>query len=177
MAWAPLAMMAVATAVQVASASSQAAAAEEQANYEKEMMRRREEEAHTAALQAEAERRRELNATLNTISAVRAGRGLSDTSMGATVLRDAVSDDQMRDLRNERLSLLSGADAARAAGVQAGNRASAARTAGNFAIAGSLLNFGTKVAGGLGGGGGAGPIGAGTNGGWYGGNANSADWR
>ncbi len=103
-------------------------------------------------MQDEAARREELASNLSSIEAIRAGRGLSQTSPTALVIRDDLTNDAMDDMRVSRLNILNGAESARQSAEQAGKAASNALTAGYLGAGRSLLDFGTSMAGSMSGG-------------------------
>lgn len=142
---AAVALSAVSTAAGIYSSIQQGEAQAAQLSYQQKQQQMREEQLRTQAMQAEAARREELTANLSTIEAIRAGRGLSQTSPTALVIRDDVSSDAMDNTRIERLNILNGAESARQSAEQSGNAASSAATAGWLKGGMSLLNFGADT--------------------------------
>jgi hypothetical protein len=67
----------------------------------------------TAAAQAEAARRGELTSNLETIQAIRAGRGVGSASPTGMGIFDSIIDHAQRDIVTERLNYLTKADSAR----------------------------------------------------------------
>ncbi|MBK3775927.1 hypothetical protein GAY31_17470 [Azospirillum brasilense] len=154
MATAPVAMMALmaaSTAVSVYSSVQQGQAHSAALKAQQQQQQQREEQLRTRAMQDEAARREELASNLSTIEAIRAGRGLSQSSPTALVIRDDLTDTAMDDMRVSRLNILNGAESARQSAQQAGNAASNALTAGYLGAGKSLLDFGANMAGGMGG--------------------------
>lgn len=145
-------MMAASTAVSVYSGVKQGEAQSAAQKYQQQQQQQREEQLRTRAMQDEAARREELASNLSTIEAIRAGRGLSQSSPTALVIRDDLTNDAMDDMRVSRLNILNGAESARQSAEQAGNAASNALTAGYLGAGRSLLDFGTSMAGGMSGG-------------------------
>ncbi|MFC5355655.1 hypothetical protein [Azospirillum himalayense] len=141
-----VAMMAVSTAVSAYSSIQQGQAQSAALKAQQQQQRQREEQLRTRAMQDEAARREELASNLSTIEAIRAGRGLSQTSPTALVIRDDLTDNAMDDMRVSRLNILNGAESARQSAEQAGNAASNALTAGYLGAGRSLLDFGTSLA-------------------------------
>lgn len=141
-----LAATATSTAVGVYSSVKQGEAQSAALKSQQQQQQQREEQLRTRAMQDEAARREELASNLSTIEAIRAGRGLSQTSPTALVIRDDLTDNAMDDMRVSRLNILNGAESARQAGQQAGNAASNALTAGYLGAGRSLLDFGTSLA-------------------------------
>ena len=109
---------------------------------QQEQQRQRSEQLHTKALQDEAARREELASNLSTVTAIRAGRGLSQSSPTALVIRDDITDAAMDDMRINRLNILNGAESARQQGEQYGAAASTALTMGYLGAGKSLLDYG-----------------------------------
>lgn len=132
-------------AVQTYASVKQGEAQSAAARYEQQQHQQREEQLRTRAMQDEAARREELAANLSTIEQIRAGRGLSQSSPTALVIRDDLTDSAMDDMRVSRLNILNGADAARQAGEQAGSAASNALTTGYLGAGRSLLDFGSTL--------------------------------
>jgi hypothetical protein len=140
-----VAASALSTAVGVYGSVQQGQAQAEQARYQQRQQQLREEQLRTQAMQDETARREALTANLNTIAAVRAGRGLSQTSPTALVIRDDVTNDAMDAMHTSRLNILNGAESARQAGIQAGNTADSAASSGWIKGGVSLLDFGAKT--------------------------------
>lgn len=143
---AALALSAVSTAVGAYSSIQQGKAQAAALSYEQQQHQQREEQLRTRAMQDEAARREELASNLSTIDAIRAGRGLSQTSPTALVIRDDVTGEAMDDMRISRLNILNGAESERQAGAQAGRAASNALTSGYLRAGSSLLDFGVRTA-------------------------------
>lgn len=147
----PLVMAAVSTAVSVYSSVKQGQAQSAAMKAQQQQQQQREEQLRTRAMQDEAARREELTANLSTIDAIRAGRGLSQTSPTALVLRDDVTGDAMDSMRVSRLNILNGAESERQGAIISGQGASNALTTGYLRAGSSLLDFGAKAFGGMGG--------------------------
>lgn len=145
-------MMAASTAVSVYSSVRQGQAQSSALKAQQQQQRQREEQLRTRALQDEAARREELASNLSTIEAIRAGRGLSQGSPTALVIRDDLTNDAMDDMRVSRLNILNGAESARQSAEQSGKAASNALTTGYLGAGKSLLDFGASMAGGMSGG-------------------------
>lgn len=109
-----------------------------------EMERQREAE-KTRALQEEAARREDLASQLSTISAVRAGRGLSQTSPTALVIDEAVTENSMNDMLTGRTSSVLRQDSLRMSAESSRQQGSMAQTAGYIKAGTSLLDFGYQV--------------------------------
>lgn len=145
MGMAALVMTAASAAVSAYGSIKQGEAQSEQMQYQQRQQQLREEQLRTRAMQDETARREALAAQMSTIDAVRAGRGLSQTSPTALVIRDDVTDDAMDAMRVSRLNILNGAEAERQAAIQSGNAASNALTTGYLGAGKSLLDFGAKT--------------------------------
>ncbi|MGY0790096.1 hypothetical protein ACW7BJ_12025 [Azospirillum argentinense] len=150
-AYAAYAAMAASAAVSAYSSIRQGQAESAALKAQQQQQRQREEQLRTRALQDEAARREELASTLSTIEAIRAGRGLSQGSPTALVIRDDLTNDAMDDMRVSRLNILNGAESARQSAEQSGKAASNALTTGYLGAGKSLLDFGSKAFGGMGG--------------------------
>lgn len=137
-----IAAAAVSTAVGTYSSVKQGQAQSAALKAQQQQQQQREQQLKTKAMQDEAARREELVANLNTAAAIRAGRGLSQSSPTALVIRDDLTDDAMDDMRISRLNILNGAESARQQAEQYGSAASTALTAGYLGAGKSLLDFG-----------------------------------
>lgn len=161
----PLVMAAVSTAVSVYSSVKQGQAQSAALKAQQQQQQQKEQQLRTAAMQDEAARREELVANMNTLDAIRAGRGLSGTSPTALVIKDDATDTASDNMRVSRLNILNGADSARQQAEQAGSAASTALTTGYLNAGTSLLDFGAKAYG-LSQGGGSSSYTKGTRGGY-----------
>lgn len=81
-----------------------------------------------ASAQEEAQRRRELNDTLATIDAMRAGRGLSQQSPTARALRKSATDNAMTDIGIGKTNRLIAADTNRRLGAYGVSQAKSKRS-------------------------------------------------
>jgi hypothetical protein len=111
------------------------------ARFEQQQLRRQEQVLRTQASQAEARRREDLTASMETVMALRAGRGVGMGSPTGRAMFESV--DEERDIRTERLSYLMRADSARMGAVMAGQRARQSLMAG-------YLGAGSAIVGGFG---------------------------
>ncbi|MCG5241399.1 hypothetical protein ACIU1J_27670 [Azospirillum doebereinerae] len=111
---------------------------------QQQQQQQRQQQLETRALQDEAARREELTSNLSTIEAIRAGRGLSQTSPTALVIRDDVTDDAMDAMSTSRLNILNAAESERQGAITSGRAASNALTTGYVKGGISLLDFGAK---------------------------------
>lgn len=138
-----IAASAVSSAVGVYGSIQQGQAQSAALKSQQQQQQQKEQQLRTAAMQEETARREELVANMNTMDAIRAGRGLSGTSPTALVIKDDVTSDAMDGMRVSRLNILNGADSARQQAEQAGSAASTALTTGYLNAGKSLLDFGT----------------------------------
>lgn len=143
---AALALSAVSTAVGVYGSIQQGQAQSAALKAQQEQQKQHEDHLRTRAVQDEAARREELVANMNTMDAIRAGRGLSGTSPTALVIKGDVTSDAMDDMRVSRLNILNGAESARQQAEQYGSAASTALTTGWIGAGKSLLDFGASAA-------------------------------
>ena len=88
----------------------------------------------TAADQREAQRLSELTDSLETIQAIRAGRGVGLSSPTGTAILQSASQDERRDIGIEKTTLLNEADASRRAAWNAGQEAGMARRKAKYSI-------------------------------------------
>lgn len=115
------------------------------AEFEKQQLEIQAQTAKTAADQAEARRREELTSNLETIQAIRAGRGVgSNSPTGQAILTSAI-DTQERDIGIERANYLVKADLSRRAAELAGRKAKTSLLAGNIGAGADI--FGTIAKG------------------------------
>lgn len=143
---AALALSAVSTAVGVYGSIKQGEAQSAAMKAQQQQQQQHEQQLQTRAMQDEAARREELVANMNTMDAIRAGRGLSGTSPTALVIRNDATNTAMDDMRVSRLNILNGAESARQQAEQYGSAASTALTTGYLSAGKSLLDFGTSAA-------------------------------
>lgn len=117
------------------------AAAFERDNYD-----RQRQELLIAADQQEAKRRNELTASIETISALRSGRGVGMSSpTGSAILSSAIQDES-DDIRTERLGYLTRAEQARLGSKMAGRKARMSILAGNIGAVTGIAETGAKIA-------------------------------
>ena len=109
------------------------------AKFEQQQRKRQEEQARTAALQAEADRRAQLNENVQTIQALRSGRGLGLFSPGGLRLIESEIDAEQSSILTERGNLLQTAESARLAGLEAGRRRRSSLMAGYLGAAGATI--------------------------------------
>jgi hypothetical protein len=110
--------------------------------FEQDQLKIQEERFRTAASEAEAKRRRELTSQMQTIEAIRAGRGVGAGSPTAIAIVEDVASTGEREINIERTNYLTRAETARRAGEFAGGRAQKSLLAG-------YLQAGTDIAEGV----------------------------
>jgi hypothetical protein len=138
----PMILSAAGTAMSVVGSISQGNAQKSAMSAQAAEMERQREAERTRALQEEAARREDLASQLSTISAVRAGRGLSQTSPTALVIDEAVTEDSMSDMLTGRTSSVLRQDSLRMSAASSRQQGSMAQTAGYIKAGTSLLDFG-----------------------------------
>lgn len=102
----------------------------------------------TAADQSEARRREETTSAIETIAALRAGRGVGSGSPTAMAIYDKVIEDSGRDIAIERVNYATRADLSDRAALMAQRKARYSLLAGDLQAGATLLNTGAKIAGG-----------------------------
>ncbi len=107
--------------------------------FEAQQFDRQNQEYQTASAQAEARRREELTSSLETIQAIRAGRGVGQGSPTGQAILDNIVQDESRDIRTERLNYLTKSEQARMA-------ASMSRRKAKTSLIASYLDAGAEVA-------------------------------
>jgi hypothetical protein len=99
----------------------------------------------TAAAQAEAQRRDELTSSLETISAIRAGRGVGSQSPTGLAIFDEITANAERDIGIEKSNYLTRADMSRQAAEMSGRKAKTALLAGYLGAGEAVLSGATKA--------------------------------
>lgn len=112
------------------------------AAFEKQQRKIQEERTRTAAMQSEAHRREELNDSLGTIHAIRAGRGVAFGSPTGMALLTSEIEGEQSNIITERANYLTSADGFRLAAEEAGRRRRSSLLSG-------YLGAGQAVAGGV----------------------------
>lgn len=114
--------------------------------------RRQAEETRIAATQAETRRRDELQSSLETIAAMRAGRGVGAASPTGMAILTSITEDVGRDIDTERYNFASragaldrSADMSAFGAAQARKRGKTALLAGYLGAAEAVLSTGTKL--------------------------------
>jgi hypothetical protein len=108
------------------------------AQFEAEQLRIQEQQFRTQAAQEEARRREQLTENLETIQAIRSGRGVGLTSPGGTAQLADVTSDEERDIAIAKSNLLTRADLSRRMGILSEKRASTSLLAGYLGAAGTV---------------------------------------
>lgn len=101
----------------------------------------------TAADQAEARRREELTSNIETIGALRAGRGVGATSPTAMAIFNKTISDAEEDIATERVNYLTRADLSERAGIMAERKARTSMLAGQIGAASTIFSTGASIAG------------------------------
>lgn len=116
------------------------------AEFERQQLEIQAQTARTNADQAEAARRNELTSNLETIQAIRAGRGVGGYSPTGEAIMTSAIDEQERAIATERANYLSKADLSKRAAEMAGRKARTSLLAGKLGEAGAYLETGGKLA-------------------------------
>jgi ABC-type lipoprotein release transport system permease subunit len=114
--------------------------------FEKQQLEIQAQTAHIAADQAETKRRTELTSNLETIQAIRAGRGVGSSSPTGQAILTSGIDQQERDIATERFNYLQKADLSQRASELAGRKARTSLLAGYLGAASDILSAGSKAA-------------------------------
>ncbi len=130
----------------LASAGQKSAAAE----FEQQQYAEQAQAAKTASLQDEAARRRDLSSNLETIQAIRAGRGVGSGSPTAMAIYDSTITRSEDDIAASKANFAAKADLASRASYLSGKKASSSLLAGNLGaiseVAGSMFKYGKATA-------------------------------
>jgi hypothetical protein len=124
-------------------AASQIMQAREQskaAAFESEQLKIQSDQYKTAAAQDEANRRRELESNLETIQAIRAGRGVGLSSPGGRATMEAVTEAEERDIGIAKSNYLTRADLSRRASELSAEKAKTSLLAGYLGAAGTAAS-------------------------------------
>lgn len=114
------------------------------AQFEGEQYRIQRQQLLTAAQQDEASRRGNLNASIDTIMAIRAGRGVGQASPTATAIIDDIIGAAERDININRANILARADQSRMSAEFADRRKRMALTAGDIGAVSTLASAGFR---------------------------------
>lgn len=150
-----------------ASAGSQLVAAGERsaaAQFESQQHAQQAEAARTAAMQDETARRRDLTSNLETIQAIRAGRGVGSSSPTAMAIYDNISDKSEDDIATSKANFAAKADLASRASILSERKSSTSLLTGALGAAGTIASAGFRYAAPRSGGGGTGLSLSGTGG-------------
>ena len=109
--------------------------------------RRQEQELRIAAAQTEARRREELTSSLETVAAIRAGRGVGASSPTALAILSNTVQDENRDIRTERLNYLTRAETAKIASANSKTASAMAKRGAKMSLIGGFVKAGAQVAG------------------------------
>lgn len=152
---APFAMLA-GTAMSATSQVMQGMAQSRSANFEAMQLQNqqrdyeiRAQQERTAAAQDEARRRDELTGKLETIAAIRSGRGVGLSSPGGMAITDTVVRDDERDVATSRLNHLLRADSASRSALVSGMGSDVARERGRTSLLAGFLGAGSTIGSGI----------------------------
>lgn len=142
-----------------ASAGSQLMAAGQQsaaAEFESQQYAQQAQAARTASLQDETARRRDLTSNLETIQAIRAGRGVGSGSPTAMAIYDSTIDKSEDDIATSKSNYAAKADLASRASILSQRKSSTSLLAGTLGAAGTIASsafrYGSSTGGMKGGG-------------------------
>lgn len=115
------------------------------ADFERQQLEIQAQTSLTAADQMEARRREELTSNLETIQAIRAGRGVgSNSPTGEAILTSAITDEES-DIATERFNLRQKSDLSRRAAIMAGRKSRTSLLAGDLSAASSIFSAATRA--------------------------------
>lgn len=115
------------------------------ARFEAEQQKRQEQETRIAADQAETKRRDELTASLQTLAALRAGRGVGQQSPTGLAILNSTVEDGETDTRTERLSYLTRAEQFRMGSEMNQRKAKMSLIAGTVGAVSGLASAGGRI--------------------------------
>lgn len=124
-----------------ASAGSQLMAGGERAaaaDFESQQYAQQAQAAKTAAIQDETARRRDLTSNLETIQAIRAGRGVGSSSPTATAIYDNLTSKSEDDIASSKANYAAKADLASRASILSERKSSTSLLAGALGAAGTI---------------------------------------
>lgn len=107
---------------------------------------RQEQEYRIAAAQTETQRRTELTSSLETIAAIRAGRGVGASSPTGMAIFNNLVQDEERDIRTERLNYLTRAEQSRIAAKNAKTASSLAKRQAKMSLIGGFVGAAADIA-------------------------------
>lgn len=112
------------------------------AGFEQQQYKIQEQQYLTAAARDEATRRANLNSSIDTIMAIRSGRGVGESSPTANAILQDITQRSESDIAAQKTNLLTKADEARMAGDFAERRKRMALLQGDIGAVGTLANAG-----------------------------------
>lgn len=116
------------------------------AAFEQQQYKIQQQQYQTAAAQDEAKRRQELTSAIDTITSIRAGRGVGQSSPTGVAILDDITRKGERDIDIAQSSYLTKADQARMAADMAERRSRMALVAGDLGAIGNIAGLGFKYA-------------------------------
>lgn len=115
------------------------------AKFEQQQLAVKEQQTKTAAMQDEANRRNALTSSLETIQAIRAGRGVGSTSPTAMGIYSNITGEAERDIYTSRVNADTSADLLRRGGILAGQKAKTSLLASYLGAGADVANAGFKA--------------------------------
>lgn len=131
-------VFAAGTAASAGSQIMQGQAQSDAARFEQQQLQSQQKQYETAAAQDETQRRNDLTSRLETISAIRAGRGVGSASPTGMAIFDNLIDRSETDINTSRTNILTKADNAGMEAGMAGNKASTSLLAGYLGAASTV---------------------------------------
>lgn len=141
-----LPMMLIGTAASAGATVMQGQAQSDAARFQQQQLESQQQQYTTAAAQDEAKRRNTLTSSLETISAIRADRGVGAGSPTGMAIFDNLIDKSETDISTSRTNLLAKGDSARMEAEMAGNKAQTSLLAGYLGGASDIGSAGMKYA-------------------------------
>lgn len=142
---AQMALLAAGTAASVAGSMMAGREQSRAAAFEEQQYKAQAQQYRTAAAQDEAKRRTELAASLDTIMALRAGRGVGQASPTGTTILEDITAGAESDIQTSKANLLGKADQARIAGDMSAHKRRMALIAGDLGAIEKLATSGLKL--------------------------------
>jgi hypothetical protein len=117
------------------------------AHFEQMQLQQQAQQLRTAANQSEAQRREETTSAIETIAALRAGRGVGAGSPSAMAIYDKVIQDSSRDIAIERTNYMTRAELSDRAALMSERKRRTSLLAGDLTAGATLLNTGANLYG------------------------------
>ena len=113
--------------------------------FESQQRTRQEQQFRIAGAQAEADRRDRLTSSLETIAAIRAGRGVGEGSPTGLASLEEIASDESRDIRAERLNYLTRAEESRLASRMTRRQSGMSLISGYLSGAADIASTGYRI--------------------------------